>query len=86
MSIHETSCTYKGDRFFGVFEVAGTGQSANVCVRYNGEELVAPTSGQPAIDVASHLLGELVVRKDIARTVDAGPHAATAELQLGGEG
>ncbi|UDL94609.1 MULTISPECIES: hypothetical protein [Lichenihabitans] len=69
MSIREISCTYRDQRFFGIFDVSGNGATTAVWVRYNGDEDVMPVGSLAAETVAENLLRELVIRKFNADTV-----------------
>lgn len=66
MSIHEARCVYKGDVFFGTFEVTRVGSHETIEVRYNGDNVQAETVGLRAEIVAPTLLLELVMRRAIA--------------------
>ena len=87
MSIHEARCMYKGQTYFGIYEVIRSSDTEIVSVRYNGDETEASTCGLPASVVAETLLGELVVRRvcgDPARSkprvAAVNPHTHAARL------
>lgn len=66
MSIHEAQCVYKGDVFFGTFEVLRVGSLEMIDVRYNGDCIRTDMFGLRPEIVAPTLLRELVVQRAIA--------------------